>query len=319
MLYRLRPNTGLAGKLDDRGMGPLKLWAITAVLAVLVAAVVPPASAENTEKCDKPDPHDQYVRLVREEGTVTALETAVVRFAPKDRNRSAPRVDLVAAIHVADESYFNKLNELFKTYDVVLYELVAPEGTRIPKGGAGAGSGHPVSMLQKLMTNVLDLQYQLNAIDYTKANFVHADLSPERFAESMKRRGESMWTMLFRMMGYAMAQQGGDGSSDAQFLAALLDPNRSLALKRLMAEQFRDMDGAMGAIEGPDGSAIITDRNRAALDVLKSEIEAGKQKIAVFYGGGHMPDFAQRLRDEFDLVPVETKWLTAWDMKKAER
>ena len=41
---------------------------------------------------------------------------------------------------------------------------------------------------------------------------------------------------------------------------------------------------------------------------------SGKQKIAIFYGGGHMKDMQQRLLDDFDLVPVNTRWLVAWNM-----
>lgn len=260
----------------------------------------------------------KFVRLVREDQTPVALQTAIVRLVPIDCGKTKPTVDLVAAVHLADKAYYDQLNEEFDRYDVVLYELVAPEGTTIPKGGGG-GSGHPISMLQRMMTGVLALDYQLRSIDYTKDHFVHADLTPEKFAASMQRRGENLWTVVLRMMGYAMAQQGGDsGPSDARLLAALLDPNRALALKRVMSEQFQDMDGALTAIEGADGSAIITDRNQAALEVLKKQIEAGKEKIAIFYGGAHMPDFQQRLREEFQLVPVETRWLTAWDMKSRE-
>jgi hypothetical protein len=94
-----------------------------------------------------------------------------------------------------------------------------------------------------------------------------------------------------------------------------LDRNRSLALKRLMAEQFQDMEGSLTAIEGPKGSALISDRNKVALGVLRKQIAAGKKKIAIFYGAAHMPDFDRQLRDQFGLVPVATRWLVAWDLK----
>jgi hypothetical protein len=291
-------------------------WAL--VVGIAVAAVAQAARAGEEKKADG-EAESKYVRLVRDDGVPVALETAIVRFVPKDSDRKMPVVDLIAAVHLADKAYYEKLNELFEQYDAVLFELVAPEGTQIPKGGGDTGSGHPISVIQRLMTGVLALEYQLRGVDYTKKNFVHADLSPEKFNESMKRRGESMWTVVFRMMGYAMAQQGDQqGSSDAKLLMALLDPNRALALKRVMSEQFQDMDGALSAIQGESGSAIITDRNQAALEVLEEQIDAGKKKIAIFYGGGHMPDFEQRLRKDFGLVPVETRWLTAWDMKDRE-
>jgi hypothetical protein len=286
------------------------------VLAVVVGVTSTLAVAQQATEEKNDDLCGQFVRLVRDNGIPVALQTAVVRFVPTDCGRTKPTVDLIAAVHLADRSYYEQLNKLFEQYDVVLYELVAPEGTQIPKGGAGTGSEHPVSVLQKMMTRVLDLEYQLRGIDYTKKNFVHADLSPEKFAQSMKRRGENMWTMMLRMMGYAMAQQSGDAAaSDSRLLMALLDPNRALALKRVLSEQFQDLEGAIGAIEGPDGSAIITDRNQAVLKVLKEQIDGGKANIAIFYGGAHMPDFERRLREEFGFAPIETQWLTAWDME----
>jgi hypothetical protein len=68
-------------------------------------------------------------------------------------------------------------------------------------------------------------------------------------------------------------------------------------------------------LEGPGGSTLISGRNAIALKVLRKQIDDGKRKIAIFYGGGHMPDMDKHLRDDFGLVPVETRWLTAWDLK----
>jgi hypothetical protein len=278
-------------------------------------------ASARAEKADDGKPpgaeaKSQFVRLVRDGETPIALETAIVRFTPTDAEHPGLEVDLVAAVHVAEKSYYEELNRRFAQYDAVLYELVAPEGTRVPKGGGQVGN-NPVSMLQNMMTNVLKLEFQLKGVDYTAKNFVHADLSPEQFARSMDRRGESVWTIMLRMMGYAMAKQGGAASdSDAQLLMALFDKNRSLALKRMMAEQFEDLEGALDAIGGPDGTALIADRNQAALKVLRQQIDAGKKRIAIFYGGGHMPDFEQRLQNDFGLVPGESQWLVAWDMKK---
>ena len=167
------------------------------------------------------------------------------------------------------------------------------------------------------MTAFLDLQFQLEGIDYTAANLVHADMSPDQFARSMRDRGESMFQVFMRMVGYAMSrqQEAATGASDARFLLALLSEDRALAMKRVLAEQFAEMDGSLAVIDGPNGSTLITERNKVALDVLKKQIAAGKQKIAIFYGAGHMPDLQQRLRDDLGLVPISTRWLVAWDLK----
>ena len=35
-------------------------------------------------------------------------------------------------------------------------------------------------------------------------------------------------------------------------------------MKRLMAEQFENMEGAMEALDGPHGSTLVTERNKVA-------------------------------------------------------
>ena len=275
-----------------------------------------PAGQEAQDKQPPPKP-SQFLRVVKDkQGNPVAMETAIVRYVPRDCGQTGPTVDLVAAVHIGEKSYYKQLNQEFKKYDVVLYELVAPEGTRVPKGG-GARSSHPVSAIQRGMTQLLELAFQLNEIDYTAKNLAHADLSPEALSKAMEKRGESLWTMLVRSMGYALAKQNkaSGRSSDADLFLALLDKNRALALKRIMAEQFRDMEGMMRAMAGPDGSALIADRNQAALKVLKQKIAKGKAKIAIFYGAAHMSDMEKRLRDDFALTPIKTRWLVAWNLK----
>lgn len=36
--------------------------------------------------------------------------------------------------------------------------------------------------------------------------------------------------------------------------------------------------------------------------------------MAIFYGGGHMPDMAKRLMADFQLKPVREEWVMAWDL-----
>jgi len=261
----------------------------------------------------------QFTRLSRDDdGAPVALEAAIVRFAPVDRGKDGPIVDLVSALHVAEGAYYEALNRRFEEYDVVLYELVAPEGTVVPKGGVPRGSS-PVSMLQTTMTDVLKLEFQLNGIDYTVDNFIHADMTPKQFAESMQQRGESVLKTFFRMLGHAMSKQESTGAgSDLRLFLALFQKDRSMALKRVLAEEFQNMEGTLTALNGPDGSTLVTERNKVALEVLRKQIDAGHKKLAIFYGAGHMPDFEERLREDFTLAPLETTWITAWNLKGGE-
>ena len=75
------------------------------------------------------------------------------------------------------------------------------------------------------------------------------------------------------------------------------------------------MDLIVTAFNGPDGSTLITERNKAALKVLAKEIDAGKKKIAIFYGGGHMPDMEPRAIADFHLKRDRQQWLEAWNLR----
>ncbi|MHB1033896.1 MAG: TraB/GumN family protein [Pirellulales bacterium] len=293
--------------MSFRKFGPIGL-----VLLFLIGSVAEPGEQPGKNAKDS----GKFMRLSRDAmGEPVAMETAIVRYISRDCGKDAPTVDLIGAVHVADKSYYQQLNKDFEKYDVLLYELVAPEGTVVPKGGGESQS--TLASFQKGMKNVLELEFQLDQIDYTKKNFVHADMSPDDFVKSMNKRGESVWTMMFRIMGNAMAQQSKNPtkSSDLELLMALFNKNRALMLKRAMAEQFEDLEGAMGAFNGPDGSTIITERNKVVMAALTKQLAAGKKRIGIFYGAGHLPDMEKRLDADFGLGRIEERWLVAWNLR----
>jgi hypothetical protein len=262
---------------------------------------------------------DRFMRLRRnDKGNPIAMETAVTSYISANDSRPGVTVDLIGAVHVGERSYYDQLNELFSGYDVVLYELVAPQGTIVTKEARGkGGSSHPVGMLQDGMKSMLGLEHQLDCIDYTKKNFVHADMSPEEFNKSMTERGESFMKMFLTMMGQGMAQQQKEGGGDVAILMALFSRDRNLKLKIAMAEQLENAEGQLDVLGGPEGSTIISERNKKALDVLKKELEAGKKKIGIFYGAGHFADMQDRLLKDFTLKRSGEKWLVAWALEKA--
>ncbi|MBN2295608.1 MAG: hypothetical protein JXM70_24470 [Pirellulales bacterium] len=259
----------------------------------------------------------QFLRLSKDDkGKPLALEAAIVRFVSASNNNGKPTiVDLVGAVHIGEPEYYDRLNDEFEKYDVVLFEMVAPKDAAIPQNGKKK-SDHPVTALQNMMTKILELEFQLDGVDYSRDNFVHADMSPEEFNKSMSERKESFLGMFLRSLGYAMTQPSGtSGSGDAQLLMALFDKNRALALKRVMAGQFQDMGGVLAVLDGPNGSTLITERNKVALAVLKKQLATGTKKVAIFYGAGHLPDMAKRLEDDFGMKPKDTRWLRAWDLR----
>jgi hypothetical protein len=247
------------------------------------------------------------------------METSVAHFTNGKQDDKRIDVDLVSAIHVGDKKYYERLNEIFQSYDALLYELVAPEGTTPADRPADADS-HPVALMQNGLKDLLNLDHQLAIIDYEKPNFIHADMSPDEFAKAMQDRGESFMTLFFRMAieGMKVQQQNGGPSEgeDLRMLMALMSPNRPLALKRILADQFSQLETISAGLDGPSGSAIVTDRNKRALHVLRQSIDDGKRKIGIFYGAAHMADMQKHLIKDFGLARTSTEWLVAWDMNQ---
>ena len=125
--------------------------------------------------------------------------------------------------------------------------------------------------------------------------------------------------VFFRIMGRAFGEQAKDpfGSSDLRLLAAMLAKDRAHQLKLIMAEQFADMEGQMNMFDGPEGSTIVTERNKKALEVLKQELDSGKRRLAIFYGAGHLADLQRRLEEDFGMKRRGTEWVQAWSLVKS--
>ncbi len=228
-----------------------------------------------SKTADKSQPANEishFLRISRDrENRALAMQTSVTRYWMTNEQGDRVMVDLIGVVHIGEKEYYEKFNELFEGYDTVLYELVAPEGTVIPKGGRDPDDGglmNPIAALQKGMQTTLGLEFQLEHIDYTKPNFVHADMSPEEFGESMKNNEESISKMVLRAMGQSMALQSRGRGGDASMLLALFSKNKTLRLRRAMAEQMQNMEGGMVMFEGKDGSTIIDHRNAKAMEVL---------------------------------------------------
>lgn len=273
------------------------------------------ASAEQPDASAKPDSDNPYLRISRlDDGRPKALETAIVTFQGVPGSRYQDRqVDLVGVVHIGQLEYYQQLDELLAQYDVVLYELVAPDGTRIRPQDLQQRRSLIASM-QTGMKDMLNLEYQLEHINYLAENFRHADMTPEEFAEDMASRGDGLVKMLARMMGASMASQG---SSDLSLLLALVSDRRAMMLKQSLAKQLLDVDIALAGMDDASGeNTLIRGRNRKAMRVLAEELDAGKQRVAVFYGAGHLQDMAQRLEEDFQMRTTGSKWLAAWDLQR---
>ena len=190
----------------------------------------------------------------------------------------------------------------------------------------GAGVPHPgqapasaIGLFQHWMKDVLKLDYQLDDVDYTADNFVHADLDWETFTSLQTQRGESMFTIILQSMLHSMAEQNAAANKGKDFglidLVIMLQCGSARQMKLMIAQQFGDIEDQMSGLTGPDGSVIITERNKKALSVLQDTIDSGKKNIGIFYGAAHLADMSERLATMGFKPTGKTTWRVAWDMK----
>ncbi|WP_456447122.1 hypothetical protein [Thiolapillus sp.] len=258
----------------------------------------------------------KYARLKKDEqGEPLALQTAVVRMVPGKGGPDIEYVDLIGAVHIGEHHYYQQINGLFRQYDVVLYELVAPKGTRIPRGG---GKNHSIiGNLQSGMRKVLGLGLQLEDVDYHLPNLVHADLTPDEFFESMAKRNESIAGMIGKAWLAGMGRQRSSRAllNQVELYRNLLAGDSDKALKIWFASEMVDMNTMQRAIEGQNGSTLLAARNRKAVQVLRGEISKGHRRIGIFYGAAHLSGIQKLLQKDLGLVPAQVAWLEAWDLR----
>jgi hypothetical protein len=252
----------------------------------------------------------QYIRFVDDNDGGGVLQTAIVTYT----NAAGVKVHLVAAVHVADGAYYKELAKTFGGYEVLLYEMVKPKDMDVPRPGGGATSA--VGFIQQTLKDVLELDYQLDAIDYSAKNFVHADLTTEEFEHLQSERGESMFTIILqemlRQFTNPQATQAPEVSELTVFelLLALTSSDRARHMKLLLAREFDQVEEQLA---GMGGTVILTERNKTAVAAIQKAVAGGRRNIGLFYGAAHMPGIAEALEAQ-GFTRAGTEWRTAWDM-----
>lgn len=277
-----------------------------------------PDVSKQTSKLDQSDV-PIFLRIKKDENDEPiALQTTVSQYRIASGAFTNAEVDLIGAVHVGEHDYYAELNQRFKNYDALLFELVADPNVSLSRSKKDRGVYNPLSAMQVGMKDALNLKFQLDEVDYKAKNFVHADMTPKEFVTDMERRKDGLFSMAARLIGSSIAASGTPetAGADGRILAALMSKNRTVALRQVMAEQFDSMEIQMSGFADDQGkSTLVTERNRKTMEVLETQLKLGKRKLGIFYGAAHLKDMDRRLVNDFKAVPGEVIWLDAWKLK----
>jgi hypothetical protein len=184
--------------------------------------------------------------------------------------------------------------------------------------------------MQSTLAHSLGLVFQLDAIDYDRANFLNSDLSILQIQRIMAAGqppaapgrtggGNASFNTLLQIM---------DGSSllgslfkvGMQIVAA--SPELQAMTKLAFIEAVGQIKGDLSDVQGlpPEWKqlikVLIQARNKNLMADLKAELKKAPRSgsIAIFYGAGHMDDLEQRLTVELHYRPGGDTWLAAFSV-----
>ncbi|MEK6703451.1 MAG: hypothetical protein AABZ53_14415 [Planctomycetota bacterium] len=169
--------------------------------------------------------------------------------------------------------------------------------------------------IQLQLAKALGLEFQLEHMDSSKANWRNSDMNVDEMQTRMTAAGGDA-SGLLKML---------DGSGFMGKLAGFMlnmvgkSPQLSATMKLMMVEMLSapDLLGGMGGAGGANLAAlmkvIVVERNIVVLDDLKRVIEKepGVKTVSIFYGAGHFFDMEKRLVTDMGFEPVGDTWSPA--------
>ena len=265
-------------------------------------------------------PPQRYLRTVTDTNGTVALEVAVRSFAL--RHGRGPVVQLVGVTHLGTTNYYADLQRFLNAQPLVLFEGIGATNKQFRMRGDRGFS------LQDELAGALGLEFQLNAIDYSGANFRNADLSLAQLNAIFSREtnapagtravsGQAEFSQLIQTME-GTGLFGGLARIGISLISA--SPRLQAAMKVALIETLGalpdDLSQSPAMTPGLRHlvAVLIEERNRNVVAALQTAVRAKPRpaSVAVFYGAGHMADLERRVRATLHYRPTSERWLTAF-------
>lgn len=265
--------------------------------------------------------------------TFGGLDVAVTDYEPAQG--AGPRISLVGVVHVGDSTFYQQLEKLLAGFDIVLFEAVKERDLDVAAWWEAAKSKETfAAAFQTRIVTWLGMAHQLDAIDYSASNFVHADMDLETFIA--EGGGELLPGIELEPEGEEGDPRrpgvGREGTSLPSELKGMLDGLQALGdivfsdnspFQSMARLEFAKALGGMDLVDAIQmhprlGTLILDRRNEVALGVLSEVLRdrAEAASIAVFYGAAHMPGMERELLGRFGYKRVGGRWHRAWALRK---
>lgn len=252
------------------------------------------------------------MRMQKPTATEEVLQTKARKYSSADGK--GPDVWLVGVAHVGQATYYKDLQKLLDTQSTVLYEGVTRKGVD-PAAPAKDPKADPrQKSTYQMLSESLQLQFQLYGIDYKRPSFINADLSWEELNEIESKYPKAKSGMSLATIGNLLNADSAQGQQLASGLAMIKDdPSSVEAMHLIMIEALSNPDAISQTLSPELNELLIKTRNAKVLSTLKSQLQTkpNQKSIAIFFGAGHMADMEKHLMTDFGYKPGEEKWYSA--------
>jgi hypothetical protein len=279
------------------------------------------------------------------------LETVIVTM----RNKAGVTVELIGAVHIADAAYYKALNELFTTYDELLFELVdgqklkaraenAPKPTKktakpaIKKTApiqttpaadedsdtteAAEEKTNPAfGILRTMMQgfgSYFRLQYQTDAtegINYKAKNFVHADVSMAEFEQLQSEHGESFATIFQKALESEMNKVGKKSEDEPKGGQLLLALLGDSSGIKIAMAKMLGKVETIGEEVGFGAGSVIVGERNRVALEIFDRQVKTGRKKFGIFYGAAHLDDMEKRLEKRGYKRTAERWLTAWDIK----
>ena len=236
------------------------------------------------------------------------LSTGVARFfhAP-----TRTTLFLVGAVHIAETAYYERVQDVLDSCDIVLFEGVGPRPGQPAPSGDELERLDALTQVQMKLKDALGFVFQHDGLDYHHPFWKNADVDFSSLSERMAQEGVELPTDGPIMRAFLNLVVG---TLDLQ--AAGSDPGVRRMLRRQAGAAMTMADSLFAGSQKKLGEVLVDWRNDAALAVLDRELAAGPKGrwLALFYGAAHLPDLAKKAAArgfEFE----RSGWLDAWTIE----
>ena len=247
-------------------------------------------------------PPDSHIRVLRHEdgGTLDVAATAFERAG-------GPRIFLVGAVHIAHAETFVEQQALLDAMDLVLWEGV---GAKEKPSAETMERFDVLFKTQVLLKNILNLDFQLDEIDYQRSFWRNSDMSINEVQGELDRRNLSivpneelvraLFGTIFRFIDPDKVPRNEEVGRTYRGMVAPFMADTERIFSQAGAEGLREV--------------LIEMRNRVVMDDLARVLAEPDppERIAIYYGAGHLPDMARILMDEMGCTYLGAHWTTAW-------